>query len=159
VLQIDQTVLDANVCSIALKWNDIMYERMKKALNMFRSQNVICMSPTIHETLLGRSTDTQIEWDENVSAPNLHPLNEYQQQAVLNALTRPFSIIQGPPGEKSSYFGESKLKRHRHGKNRMRGDNLVQLSQQRRTERRYGQRPTTRAHDGRFKHIRRRHVR
>jgi regulator of nonsense transcripts 1 len=76
------------------------YDRMQTALKTFAVDDT-SVSGYLYHKLLGHEVQPQklkVDLADNLSVPNLPPLNEPQAEAVRSVLERPLSLIQGPPG-------------------------------------------------------------
>lgn len=88
-------------------WKSTSYDRMRKALHEFATNNS-CVSSYIYHKLLGHQTPAEPVYFESdphadfklakYSADNLPELNRSQAFAVKQTLERTLSLIQGPPG-------------------------------------------------------------
>lgn len=90
-------------------WKSTSFDRMRKALHEFATNNN-CVSSYIYHKLLGHQSGPEPIYDSDThndfklskySADNLPELNRSQAFAVKHVLERPLSLIQGPPGEYS----------------------------------------------------------
>lgn len=89
--------------NIEFVWKSTTYSRMKDGLKRFW-RNADSISKYLYERILGHDPKhpdkhgSSSNNPEIMSCANLPELNQYQLQAVKEALKNPLTLIQGPPG-------------------------------------------------------------
>jgi regulator of nonsense transcripts 1 len=93
-------------------WKSTSYDRMQNALKTFAIDDT-SVTGYIYHKLLGHVVEEQMignaKIPESWHVPGLPQLNESQMAAVQAVLTRPLSLIQGPPGT-GTYHPKQKQK-------------------------------------------------
>lgn len=98
----DRTPIDCtHNFSVDFVWKPTSFDRMQNALKNFAVDET-SVSSFIYHRLLGHEEEEDVfikcKIPNRVTAPNLPELNHSQTAAVKAVLTKPLSLIQGPPG-------------------------------------------------------------
>lgn len=95
---------------IEFLWSGAQYERMYDAFERIVNDKD-CVSTYLRDLLLGQDNHDisskfcmEFKVPDNVSVPGIENINPSQEQAIMNALKSPVSLIQGPPGTGMQYF-------------------------------------------------------
>ena len=86
--------------SVDFVWKSVSFDRMQKAMKTF-AVDEYSVTGYLYHLLLGHDVDQQLikaNLPPSIQAPGLPELNFSQASAVKTVLSRPFSLIQGPPG-------------------------------------------------------------